>query len=320
MSTPPTYQQYQPRAPHPPRGRFDFAVFSEALDIMKLAPIPMMAFALIGLIVIMVVSQIGNIPQIFLMFGGGDSFSYQSIITLYVIGGVVNLILQQSMLTCTMAGMMNMGRTAMRREIPDVAEGFQAFRKFLPLAITGTLPILVLVPVIALAFPVLMNNMSALRSNSSSGEIFSLLSQFMGIYAIGGLLYIFAWAFFFMAPIAVLIEDLPAGEAIKKSVTLATNNFFKIVLYLIAYSLLNIAGAFACCIGIFFVQPWLAIASMLIYRDLANIHLIEPINKGEGYSPYPREFDAHMPHVGQNPPTSVPPTAPPTDYSKPPEP
>jgi len=319
MSTPPTYQ-YKPRAPHPPRGRFDFAVFSEALDIMKLAPIPLMAFSLIGLMMLMVVGQVGNIPQAFIMFGGGNSLSFNSIIIISIVGTVISMILQQATMTCTMAGMMSMGRIAMRREIPDVSEGFHVFRKFAPLAITGILPILVMVPVIGLALPVLMNNMSTLRSDSSSPEIMALLSQFAGIYAIGGLLYIIAWAFFFMAPIAVLIEDLPPGEAIKKSVTLASGHFFKIVLYLIAYSILNIIGFFACCIGFFFVQPWLSITSMLIYRDLANIHLVEPIDKGEGYSPYPREFDAHMPHVGQNPPQAPPITEQPIDYTKPPEP
>lgn len=319
MSTPPTYQ-YQPRAPHPPRGRFDFAVFSEALDIMKLAPIPMMAYSLIGLIILMVVGQVGNIPQTVIMFGGGNNLSFESIIVISIIGGVISMLLQQATMTCTMAGMMSMGRTAMRREIPDVAEGFHVFRKFGPLAITGVLPILVMVPVIAIALPVLMNNMSTLRSNSSSADIFYVLSQFMGIYAIGFLLYIIAWAFFFMAPIAVLIEDLPPGEAIMKSATLASQNFFKIVLYLIAYVLLNFVGFLACCIGYFFVQPWLSITSMLIYRDLANVHLVEPINKADGYSPYPREFDAHMPHVGQNPPQAPPTVDQPTDYSKPPEP
>ncbi|QYK54007.1 MAG: hypothetical protein KF824_03715 [Fimbriimonadaceae bacterium] len=286
---------------------------------MKLAPIPLMAYSLIGLIILMVVGQVGNIPQTVIMFGAGNSLPFNSIIMISVIGGVISMILQQAMLTCTMAGMMTMGRTAMRREIPDVSEGFYVFRKFVPLAITGTLPILVMVPVIALALPVLMNNMSTFRSNASSAEIFSLLSQFMGIYAIGLLLYIIAWAFFFMAPIAVLVEDLPPGEAIMKSVTLASNNFFKIILFLIAYVFLNFVGFLACCIGYFFVQPWLSITSMLIYRDLANVHLVEPINKADGYSPYPREFDAHMPHVGDNPPQS-PPTEQPTDYSKPPEP
>lgn len=315
MSQPPQYQ-YQPRTPHPPRGRFDFAVFGEAMDIMKVAPIPLMAFALIGLIILMVVGQIGNLPQTIIMFGAGNSMPMESLITISVIGGIVSMILQQATMTCSNAGMMMMGRTAMRRDIPDVSEGFYAYRKIVPLTITGVLPILVMIPVIAMVLPLLMNNMSALNGKSEEA-VFTFFSQFLGIYGIGILLYVVAWAFFFMAPIAVLIEDLPPGEAIAKSVRLASKNFFSIILYLIAYSILNIAGVFACCIGIFFVQPWLAITSMLIYRDLANIYLVEPTNQGQGYSPYPREFGTNMPNVGEQARTQVPP--PPDDYTRPPQ-
>lgn len=313
MSTPQEFE-YQPRLPHAPRGRFDFSVLTEALDIIKFAPIPFMAFALIGFIILMAVNVIGSIPQNIIMFGGFNNSDMSAILVVTAIGAIINMILQQSAMTANLAGSMVMGRTAMRRELPDVAEGFSAYKKFFALAITGIIPTLAFIPFLVIAMSMIMSNTQMFRGNVSESQLFGFLGQFFGIYAIGFVLYIIIWTLFFLAPVAVLIEDLPPGQAIAKSFKISSKNFFPLFFYLIVYCLLSVAGVCACIVGYFFVQPWLAVTTMLIYRDIANVPIISYDDQASGYSPYPRGIGAPMPSVSEQARTQIP-----DDPNKPPQ-
>ena len=123
---PPQAPGYTPmNAPQAPRGRFDWAVFSESTDLIKTNTLNFVLVALLGWVAAYVLQQIFAIPQLFASFSGSDT---RTTIGIGMVFSTLGQIVFISIYSVMQAGLMKLGQTAASRQIPDISEAFKIGR------------------------------------------------------------------------------------------------------------------------------------------------------------------------------------------------
>jgi uncharacterized membrane protein len=77
---------------------------------------------------------------------------------------------------------------------------------------------------------------------------------------------IYIWTRWGQALIAVVDRDMSVGQAFAYSSSITTNNRVNVFLLYLLCILVGIAGALACCIGLFFAMPMIWLATAVAYR------------------------------------------------------
>jgi uncharacterized membrane protein len=315
MQPPPQTRFNMFNSPNSPRGRFDWSVLSEAFELLKINPGTFIAFTLIGGIASYTVSQIVNLPQVLLMFGP-DGFGNSTFLGLSAVFTILANIALIGVFGSVKSGIMIMAQKVMRRQLPDIPEGFQQLNRFFTYSgcnITGW--------VFCLPFVLF----SAFTLNSQLGELVNqrtpdfttmlpMLIGASGAYVVAGLVLLFTYPLFALAVPAAFVENLGFKESIARSITLGKANYGNLLLFSLVAGILNYVGMTCCCLPFLFVYPWITIAFLLIYRDVSNLPLVSEFENAS-QTPYPREYGMTMPNFdatqSEIPRSDTPPVAPP---------
>ncbi|MBA4292914.1 hypothetical protein C0431_08055 [bacterium] len=312
---PPQAPGYTPmNAPQPPRGRFDWAVFSESTDLIKTNTLNFVLVALLGWVAAYVLQQIFAIPQVFASL---SSQNQSASIAMSMIFSTLGQIVFISIYSVMQAGLMKLGQTAASRQIPDISEAFKVFPKFFNLSLAGLAPWVIYLPisiVIGLIFGVsVMDTFS--QTNPSFENMMGLIAGAGVVYLISLIILVLSFPLFILAIPALVIKEISIGDAIRESVNLGKAHYLSLLMYSIVSGLVTFAAMMCCCVPVLIATPWLTVALLLVYRDLS----MTPITKEgliAGGSIYPREYGAQMPgnFVAPNPGTSYDPMNPHLGY------
>lgn len=280
--------------PNEPRGRFDWSVLSEAFELLKINPGTFVAFTLIGGIAAYTVSQIVNMPQFLFMFSPeGLSGPFMTVSMVFAILANLAMI---AVLGFMRSGIMLMAKKVMQRQLPDIPEGFQQLNRFFTYAGANVSGWILSMPFMMFAGIAIGGQMTTLM-NQSRPDFATLMPAMMGAssaYILGGLVLLFTYPFFALAVPAAFVEKLNLADSVRRSFELGKSNYGSLLLFSLVAGILNTAATYCCCLPVLFVYPWISIAYLLIYRDVANLPVADAIENAS-QTPYPREYGMTMP-------------------------
>lgn len=250
------------------RGSVDFAVISEAYEIVKNNLGPYIVIALLGIVASTAISTIISLPQTLAQMRNpppqtGDPMQQiiEQMTQQYTIGlpfTILNGIVSTGIIALMSVAIANMTIKAVQGKRIEVTDGFEAMKFFVPAFFVGIISWFL-------------------------GQL-GLLACLVGTLIIGGLLI--------PAYPIIVHERLGAIDAIKRSFNLMSNHVLMAAVFFLVQGLLSAVGALACCVGILFTIPMATACSTLIYRDVSGVSF-----SGEPTSAtvYPREGGGNMP-------------------------
>jgi len=201
------------------------------------------------------------------------------------IGGCISLAISIFVVPPLAAGLF----LAVRRRIDgaraDVNTLFDGFRqRYWQSVVAMLLPTL-----LGLAAGVLIVGMViaiAAISENADEEVAIVLAVILGFLALVVLIGVMVFSLFFTFSLLYVWEYPQSGwEAAKASMRLVKQNFWSVFGYALLCGLIGlgayIAGALACCVGVFFTMPaaavWLAASTVYLYRSWTGQPLVQPI-------------------------------------------
>lgn len=311
MQPPPQTRFNMFNSPNSPRGRFDWSVLSESFELLKINPGTFVAFTLIGGLAAYTISQIVNIPQFLFMFSPeGLSGQFMTFSMVFAILANLSMI---AVLGFMRSGIMIMAQKVMRRQLPDIPEGFQQLNRFFTYAGANVSGWILTIPFMMFAGIAFGGQMSTLM-NQSRPDFTEMMPAMMGAstaYVLGGLVLLLTYPFFALAVPAAFLEKLNLVDSVKRSFELGKSNYGNLLLFSLVAGILNSAATYCCCLPVLFVYPWISIAYLLIYRDVANLPVVSEFENAS-QTPYPREYGMTMPtYTGSQ--TGLPPANLPVD-------
>ncbi len=298
----------------PPRGRFDWNAFTEGFDLTAKNWTHFVAFALVALVVQFAVSmgfQVMSVPL---------SMNSSSAAIGAVMGvSIIAWLLQIGLNSVMYGGVLQMGYFAMSGEPVEIGQGFRAFNKFGQLLGVGVLTALASVPGVAIFAVMVMvpaAGMAAVGSQGGDAASAAIGGAFAGMLCgglIGGVVTLYIVGRLWLAPAAVIFENYGPLDAIKRSWDLTSRCQGQMMLWLLASGLLMVLGYLLCCLPYLFALPVTLVATGVLYRDLAGLHL----GGSQTFeTPYPRQYGAAMPGYG-GPPVETPQTPFPSPFESP---
>ncbi len=299
MQPPPQTRFNMFNTPNAPRGRFDWSVLSEAFELLKINPGTFIAFTLIGAMGGYTISQIINFPQVFLMLSpeGITNGSMLGISTVFSI--LANLALLAA-LGFVRSGIMIMAQKVMRRQLPDIPEGFQQLKRFFTYAGCNVSGWIISMPFMLFAALSMSSQMTSVF-NERQPDFSKMIPMFVASgssYLLGGLVLFLTYPFFALAVPAAFVENLNFKDSIKRSFELGKASYGNLLLFSVVAGIINYAAMSCCCLPFLFVYPWITVSYLLIYRDVTNLPLVSEFENAS-QTPYPREYGMTMPNYDQ---------------------
>ncbi|MFM9873964.1 MAG: hypothetical protein ACKVQS_10930 [Fimbriimonadaceae bacterium] len=295
MQPPPQARFNMFNTPNAPRGRFDWSVLSESLELLKINPGTFIAFTLIGGIAAYTISQIINLPQILFMFSpNGLSGSFMGV---SIVFGVFANLAMIATLGFVRSGIMIMAKKVMQRQLPDIPEGFQQLNRFFTYAGANLASWAISIPFMLIGALMFSGQMTTMI-NQSRPDFTTMMPMMIGAgssYLFGGLVLLFTYPLFALAVPAAFVENLNFTDSLKRAFELGKANYGNLLLFSVVAGIINQAALSCCCLPALFVYPWIATAYLLIYRDVANIPIVTGLENAS-QTPYPREYGMTMPN------------------------
>jgi hypothetical protein len=292
--------------PRAPRGFFDWSVFGEAFELVKTGVAPFMAFTLLGTILVYMLSQLVSAPATIMSFTySGDLSKMGDLMKFSMIFSIFSNIIMMGAIGIIKAGQMAMAKSAIANRIPDIPEGFGVIKQGLRYGLANAIPYIAIAPILliaAVAFGDSFSGIFNILNNPGKEPDAATIDRFMSIittslgYSLGwAILLLIISPFFILAVPAAFVErNLPTKEAILKAFHLGKANYFNLLAFSFVSGASIYFSMFCCCIPALFVHPWMVVALLLIYRDVAGIPLTETL-QSQNISNYPREHGASLP-------------------------
>lgn len=299
MEPPPTVRYNPFNELNRPRGFFEWSILNEAFEVVKAYPVVFMGFSLIAYFGTAILGQIASIPQLFAQFSNGP---IESKIPLYALAYILSTVLQTLGLGVTMGGYSSMLRRYGESKYVDIGDGFKPISKALHLGLAQFAPMLATLPFYAVAAVFAFPHLIAIAtpnfsdSNAAGEHILGIIIPMLLVSPV----YLAIYPFFYGAVPAVVLEDLTAWEAVKRSIEMAKRCYWQLFLLQFIFGLAILVSVFLCCIPALFAFAWYGVSLGLIYSNVMGIPLAPQGVQG-GYSNYPREMGGEMPPVPENP-------------------
>lgn len=298
MQSPPTSQYRAAVAPQAPRGRFDWAVLSEATDILRISPLNFFLLALIGWIGAYTAQQVGAAPNFFLAISGQTGSTFLVGTAIFT---AIGYIIFFAILGGFRAGSMRMTQIAVGNQIPDISEGFRSLNRFFTYAVCGLAPWIVAIPIIAIVSGITGNQFLEITSvqDPSLDAMWGMFAGIGGGYILVFVVLIVTFPFFILALPAAFLKNLSIQEAISEGFRLGRANYSSLILFTMLSGVLHLViFSCCCCIPMPILTPYIAAATLLIYRDVSMTPIVQSATAHSG-SIYPREYGAQMSEYGR---------------------